>query len=244
MFGGQELPARYAWPADIWAMGVILYELCALKLPFDGGIIYRVDSVHSELSACTYVCVLENELLEVRSWCDWILIFGWHFNKFTASLTSNLTGLTRCRSSLAGSSMVILVQSIIRGAAPPLPEDGDRLRALLGFVLLWHICVSPKIGVPQNGWFIMENPIKMDALGVPPFSETSIWFVVYLHMSSQSKLFRFANPIHQSRSTDNVLRSGYFFTLFVSWIFTKWCLLWSLQMPVAPGILYICSLAL
>ncbi|CAK8993387.1 unnamed protein product [Durusdinium trenchii] len=52
----QEKP--YAWPADIWAMGVILYELLALKLPFDGG-----------------------------------------------------------------SNMVILVQSIIRGTAPPLPEE-------------------------------------------------------------------------------------------------------------------------
>ena len=29
-----------------------------------------------------------------------------------------------------------------------------------------YIWVFPKIEVPQNGWYIMEKPIKMDDLGV------------------------------------------------------------------------------
>ncbi len=31
-----------------------------------------------------------------------------------------------------------------------------------------------KIGVPQNGWFIVENPIKIGDLGIPLFLETPI----------------------------------------------------------------------
>ena len=29
--------------------------------------------------------------------------------------------------------------------------------------------VSIAMEVPQNGWFMVENPIKIDELGVPPF---------------------------------------------------------------------------
>jgi len=46
-------------------------------------------------------------------------------------------------------------------------------------VFFWNqsplIWVFAKIGVPLNGRFITENPVKMDDLGVPVFSETSIY---------------------------------------------------------------------
>ena len=44
----------------------------------------------------------------------------------------------------------------------------------------------PKIGVPQNEWFMMENPIKMDDLGVPLLLETPMYFLLKIGDFSMS----------------------------------------------------------
>ena len=69
----------------------------------------------------------------------------------------------------------------------------------------------PKIGVPQNGWFVMENPIRMDDLGVPPFKETPIWIHTNL------------DTVHGSELRRSPVEVGSLFHYLQGFIHPRWC---------------------
>ena len=78
------------------------------------------------------------------------------------------------------------------------------------FIPSCNIWGFPKIGVPQNGWFIMEHPIKMDDLVVPLFSETSIYRNWTMMFSPKQNLSHFGKQHFQGNDPSDPSDLRYF----------------------------------
>ena len=66
----------------------------------------------------------------------------------------------------------------------------------------------PKIGVPQNRRFVIENPIKMDDLGVPLFSETPIYVYIECFFFIDLYIHSLKNNSKWARHVDQDVRSS------------------------------------
>jgi hypothetical protein len=82
-----------------------------------------------------------------------------------------------------------------------ISQDMFLLISASEFCLQWDMGVSINGGIPMAGWFIVENHIKIDDLGVPLFQEIPlslyiyICIIMYLYVDGFIKELRAVRPL-------------------------------------------------